>query len=127
MTKYAVHGVVEVEVVKEVWANSESEAYDKAHNELSVLTEFVGNGGDDKLIGVDSEGESVFTCSNDIMYNDIEILDDDPDYFECPECGEQCEHRADVNGEEYWYCEECCQAYDDDGYIVYPDVEEEDE
>ena len=97
---------------------------DKANYELSSLTAFCGNGGTDKLIGVYEYDESV-EASDYIEWNDTEILDDDPDYFECPECNEQCEHRADVDGEEYWYCENCCQCFDDDGEVVYPDAEEE--
>ena len=127
MKKYAVHGVVEVEVVKEVWANSESEAYDKAHNKLSSLTEYLGNGGTDRLIGVDGEGESVFTCGNDIDYNDIEVLEDDPDYFECPECGEECEVCEQDDGTTYYHCEDCDTYYDEDGDEFYPDVDEEEE
>ena len=89
MKKYAVHGVVEVEVVKQVWANSEDEAYEKASNQLSSLTEYVGNGSDDRLIGVEEDGESVFTHGNEIDYNDIELLEDDPEYMECPDCGKK--------------------------------------
>lgn len=127
MKKYAVHGVVNVEVVKEVWANSENEAYEKAHYELSSLTEYMGNGGLDKLIGVDGSGESVFTCGNDIEYNDIEVLEDDPDYFECPECGEECELCEYEDGGRYYWCDDCEQAYDEDGNEIWPDDEEEED
>ena len=123
MKKYAVHGVVEVEVVKEVWANSESEAYDKAFNELSTLTAYLGNGGDDKLVGVDGDGESVFDCGNSIEYNDIEVLEEDSDYFECPNDGCECERRTDTDGTDYWFCEECFTSFDDDGCEVYPEAE----
>lgn len=123
MKKYAVHGVVEVEVVKEVWANSESEAYEKAYYELPCLTEYCGNGGTDKLIGVDGSGESISSCSNDIDYNDIEILENNPDYFECPSCGEECWSREDAEGDEYWWCDDCSQAFNEDGDEVYPDFE----
>ena len=127
MKKYAVHGVVEVEVVKEVWASSEEEAYEKASNQLSSLTEYVGNGSDDRLIGVEEEGESVFTCGNEVDYNDIELLEDNPNYFECPECGEECWSREDIEGDEYWWCDDCEQAYNDGGDEVYPDWEEDEE
>ena len=127
MKKYAVHGVVEVEVVKEVWANSEEEAYEKAAYHLTYLTEYVGNGGDDKLIGVEGEGESVFTCNNEIMYNDIELLENDSNYFECPKCGEECWSREDIEGEEWWWCDDCEQAFNDGGDEVYPDFEEDEE
>ena len=127
MKKYAVHGIVEVEVVKEVWANSESEAYEKAANQLASLTEYLGNGGDDKLIGVEGDGESVFTHGNEIDYNDIELLENDISYFECPTCGEECWSREDAEGEEWWWCNDCKQAFNDDGDEVYPDFEEDEE
>ena len=125
MKKYAVHGIVEIEVVKEVWANSEIEAYEKAYRELSTLTEYCGNGGDDKLVGVGESGESVSTCSNDIEYNDIELLENDPNYFECPKCGEECWSREDVEGDEYWWCDDCYQAFNEGGDEVFPDFEDE--
>jgi hypothetical protein len=124
MKKYAVHGVVEVEVIKEVWAHSEEEAYEKAANQLTSLTEYCGNGGYDKLIGVEEDGESVSTCSNEIDYNDIELLEEDISYFECPRCRQECWSREDVEGDEYWWCDDCDQAFNDDGDEVYPDFEE---
>lgn len=127
MKKYRVHGVVEVEVTKEVWANNEDEAYEKAYNQLSCLTEYAGNGGWDKLVGVDGHDESVDTCGNEINYNDIEELEDNPDYFECPECGEECEVREDSDGDRYYWCEDCEQAWDEYGDEVWFDEEEEDE
>ena len=126
MYKYCVRGTTVVTVCKEVWANSEAEAFDKAFNALSSLTGFCGNGGTDKLIGVYESDESV-SADDTINYDDIEVLEYDPDYFECPECHEQCEHKADVDGEEYWYCDHCYQSYDDDGEVVYPDIEDEEE
>ena len=124
MYKYRVMGTTVVTVYKEVWANNEEEALNKAYDELYSLKEYCGNGGCDKLIGVDGYDESVAADDN-IKYDDAEILEYDPDYFECPDCHEQCEHKADIDGEEYWYCENCCQAYDDDGDVDYPDAEEE--
>lgn len=121
MKKYAVHGVVEVEVVKEVWANSESEAYEKAAYQLTSLSEYLGNGSDDRLIGVESDGESVFTCGNEIDYNDIELLEDDPDYHECPECHNELEEVEDG----VWYCDYCYKWFDEDGDEVDDPEEEE--
>ena len=126
MKKYAVHGVVEVAVVKEVWANSEDEAYDKAYRELDTLTEYCGNGGYDKLVGVENDGESV-SVDDVIEYNDIELLEDDPNYFVCPHCGEECWSREDEDGEEWWWCDDCEQAFNDDGDEVFPDFEESEE
>ena len=124
MTKYRVYGTTVVTVCKEVWANNEDEAIDKASNQLDSLTAYCGNFGYDKLVGVDGDGESV-DADGYIEWNDTEMLEYNPDYFECPECGEKCEHKADVDGEEYWYCDICCTAYDDDGDVVYPDAEDE--
>lgn len=125
MKKYAVHGVVEVEVVKEVWANSEEEAYEKASDQLPCLIEYCGNGGDDKLIGVEGSDESVSTCSNEIDYNDIELLEDNPDYMECPDCHEELEEQLDDWGNRTgWFCPECTNWFDDDGEMIYPDEEE---
>ena len=123
MKKYAVHGVVEVEVVKEVWANSKEEAYEKAANQLTSLNEYCGNGSYDRLIGVENEGESV-AADGIIEYNDIELLENDPNYLECPKCGEECWSREDVEGDEYWWCDDCEQAFNEGGDEVNPDFEE---
>ena len=126
MKKYKVIGTVEVSVYKEVWANSEDEAYDKAYRTLDALNEYCGNGGYDKLIGVDEDGESV-AADGIIEYNDIELLENDPNYFECPQCGEECWSREDIEGDEYWWCDDCEQAFNDDGDEVNPDFEEDEE
>lgn len=126
MKKYRVEGTTTVTVYKEVWANSEDEAYDKAFNELSNLTAYCGNFSHDRLVGVDGEGESV-DANDSIEYNSAEVIEDNHDYFECPECGEQCERKTDNNGKEYWYCNGCCRACDDDGDEYYPNDDEEDE
>ena len=126
MKKYQVIGTVAVSVYKEVWANSEDEAYTKAYKELDSLTEYCGNGGYDKLIGVENEGESI-AADGIIEYEDIELLENDPNYFECPHCGEECWSREDVEGDEYWWCDDCEQAFNDDGDEVNPDFEEDQE
>jgi tRNA(Ile2) C34 agmatinyltransferase TiaS len=61
---------------------------------------------------------------NTINYNDIEMLEDNPDYFECPECGEECEAREDSDGEKYYWCEDCEQAYDEDGDQIWFEEDE---
>ena len=126
MKKYRVCGTVVVSVFKEVWANSESEAYDKAYSELDNLTEYVGNGSYDRLVGVENEGESV-AADGIIEYNDIELLENNPDYFECPNCGSECWAREDDDGDEWWWCDDCEQAFNDDGDEVYPDFDEDEE
>ena len=124
MKLYKVYGTTTVSVVKEVWANSEDEAYDRAQNELESLTEYCGNGGYDKLIGVDGEGESV-ACYDSICYDDIEVIEDDPDHFECSNCDEVCDACEQDDGTEYWHCPNCGSYYDEDGDEFYPDDEEE--
>lgn len=123
MKKYRVCGVVEVAVYKEVWANNEDEAYEKASEQLCCLSEYCGNGGWDKLVGVDGEGESVEACSNEINYNDIELLEDNPSYHECPECGEELDEERDG----VFYCWDCEKYFNSDGEEIWPDDEEEDE
>ena len=126
MKKYRVYGTTVVEVVKEVWANSEEEAYEKAENKLACLTEYCGNGSFDRLVGVEEDGESV-AANNDIEYDDCELLEDDPNYFECPRCDDECEKRTDANGNEYWWCDSCCMAFDEDGEEFWPDEDEEED
>lgn len=123
MKKFRVIGTVAVSVYKEVWAHNEDEAYDRAYRELDALTEYCGNGSYDRLIGVENEGESV-AADGIIEYNDIELIENDPNYFECPHCGEECWSREDVEGDEYWWCDNCEQAFNDGGDEVYPDFEE---
>ena len=126
MKKYRVYGTTTVTVTKEVWAANEEEACEKAYSQLDSLTAYCGNGGIDKLIGVDGYDESV-DADGMIEYNDVELIEEDPDYFECPDCEEECEKRTDSEGVEYWWCENCCCAYDEDGYEFYPEEDEEEE
>lgn len=123
MKKYSVRGTTVVTVTKEVWANSEEEAYEKAFDQLNCLTAFCGNGGTDKLVGVYEDNESL-SADDGIEYDDIEELEDDPSYFECPECEGQCENIEGTDGVWYWRCE-CGACWDDDGNEFYPDGEDE--
>lgn len=124
MKLYKVYGTTTVSVVKEVWANNEDEAYDKAQNQLESLTEYCGNGGYDKLVGVEEEGESV-ACYDSICYDDIEMLEDDPDHFECPDCDEECDACESEDGTKYFVCVNCGTWYDENGNEFEPDEEEE--
>lgn len=125
MKKFRVEGTTVVTVYKEVWAANEDDAFNKAFNELSSLTAYCGNGGYDKLVGVENHDESV-EIGDTINYESVEELENDPSYMECPECGEECEQRADAEGVNYWWCECCCNAYDEDGDEFYP-AEDDDE
>lgn len=123
MKKYKVYGTATVTVTKEVWANDEDEAIEKAYSALPCLTAYCGNGGDDKMVGVEEDGESV-EVFDDIEYNDTKEIEDDPDYFECPDCGAQCTNRQDACDNFYWYCYECDGTFDENGNEFTPYVEE---
>lgn len=122
MKKFKVYGSVIVSVYKEVWANSEEEAYNKAYNELDTLGEYCGNGSYDRLIGVENDGESV-AADGLIEYNDIELLEDDPHYYECPECGEELDEERDG----VFYCWDCEKYFNEDGEEIYPDDEDDED
>ena len=126
MKKFKVRGTVAVSVYKEVWANSEDEAYEKAYDELRYLREYVGNGGYDRLIGVEDNGESV-AADGEVEYNDIEMLEDDPDYMVCPECGEELDINVTADGKKYWWCWDCNKAFDEEGNEIDIDEDEEDD
>lgn len=124
MKKYSVRGTTVVTVTKEVWADSEQEAYEKAYCQLDSLTEYCGNGGYDKLIGVDGDDESV-AVFDDIKYDEIEMLEDDPDYFECLNCDEECDVCESEDGTKYFVCVNCGAYYDENGNEFEPEEEEE--
>lgn len=126
MKKYRVYGTATVTVTKEVWANNEDEALEKAYDALPYLIAYCGNGGGDKLIGVEGYDETV-EAFDDIEYNDTQELEDNPDYFECPECGEECISCRDDDGVLYWYCNECESSFDDYGNEFYPYISEYDD
>jgi len=74
MDKYKVFGHTVVNVVVEVEAENEGKAYKIAEDELCGLIAFCGNGGTDKLVGVDGENQSV-SADEGIEYDYIELLD----------------------------------------------------
>lgn len=121
MKKFRVYGVTQVVVTKEVWANNEDEAKEKAYQRLSSLTAYGGNGGWDKLVGVSGHDESV-EADEDVEYNDTELLEEDPSYIECPECGEQLDEEQDG----IFHCCECDMYFNSDGEEI-DDPNEEDE
>ena len=126
MKKFRVCGTTTVTVYKEVWARDEDEAIDKANEKLDCLTAFCGNGGTDKLIGVYDNDASV-SVDDYIEWNDTEELEDDPDYFECPECNEECGVCESDDGFTYYHCTNCDTYYDEDGDEFYPDVDDDEE
>lgn len=126
MKKYKVYGSYTITVMKEIWANDEDEAFSKADEKFGGVIEYVGNGGSDKLLGVDGYDESV-AADGIVEWNEAEELEDDPDHFECPECGEECELCEYEDGGRYYWCDDCEQAYDEDGNEIWIDEEEEEE
>lgn len=124
MKKFRVEGRTYVTVYKEVWAANEEAAMEKAFDELSSLTAYCGNGGYDKLVGVEGYDESVEE-DGIIEYHSVEELENDPSYMECPKCGESCEEKVDSEGTKYWWCENCYDAYDEDGDDFYPEEEDD--
>ena len=77
-TRYRVHGRTTVEVTIIVEAESEAEALEVAYDERNCLTQYVGNGGTDKLIGVDGEDETV-EANGEIEYTSAEELEPEED------------------------------------------------
>lgn len=122
MKKYKVYGTYTITIAKEVWANNEDEAIDKAAETFGGVIEYCGNGGDDKLVGVGNDDESVAADGDPEWGAYIEELEDAPDYRECPNCYEQLEEYEGDNGEKFWKCEDGCgTCYDEDYNEVDPD------
>ena len=71
--KYKVFGHTTVIVATEVFAENEDDAKEVALNQRDSLTAFCGNGGLDKLVGVDGEEESV-SADEEIEYDDVEYI-----------------------------------------------------
>jgi hypothetical protein len=74
--KYKVHGNTNINVTIEVEADSEAEAVQKANDELDSLIAFAGNGGTDKLVGVDLEKASI-SADEPIYWNTAFEVDSD--------------------------------------------------
>ena len=74
--KYRVYEHTTVTVVVEVSADSEENAKEAALDQRDFLTSYCGNGGTDKLIGVDGDDESV-SADEEIEYDDVELIGPD--------------------------------------------------
>lgn len=127
MKKFKVYGTYTITIAKEVWARDEDEAVDKAQNNWGGVHEYVGNGGDDKLIGVYGDGESVAADGYEEWGTNVEELEDNPDYMECPECGEELDIAENASGKKYWWCWDCDKAFDEEGNEIDIDEEEDDD
>ena len=127
MKKFKVYGTYTITIMKEVWANDEDEAIDKASDTWGGLKEYCGNGGIDKLIGVENHDESVAADGCEEWGTYIEELEDDPDHMECPECGEELDIEETSDGTRYWRCADCEKAFDENCNEIYIDEDEEDD
>jgi hypothetical protein len=67
-----------VNVVTVVEADSPEGALEVALDNLNCLDHYVGNGGDDKLIGVDGDDDSV-SADNEIEWTSAEEIGPDED------------------------------------------------
>jgi hypothetical protein len=76
--RYKVYGTTTVNVTIEVTASSVEEALIAARSELNGLTQYVGNGSDNKVIGVDGVNESV-SADDEINWTTAEEIESEED------------------------------------------------
>lgn len=69
--KYKVSGNIQVSVGITVEAENEDEAFEKACEEFSGVTNYCGNGGIDKLIGVVGDTEWI-EADGSVEFNSVE-------------------------------------------------------
>jgi hypothetical protein len=98
---YEVRGTVVIEVLKRVKAHNEEQAMELAENLFGGITAYCGNGGTDKLIGVDNDSESI-EPNDYVEWKEANETDDDR-YDEETE-DEECTYICKLCGEEF-YCE----------------------
>ena len=83
--RYKVFGHTTVTVTTEVNADSSADALIKASEELDSLIAYTGNGGMDKLLGVEGDCDTA-SADESIEWNDYEELgpdeDDEDDEYE---------------------------------------------
>ena len=72
--RYRVYGHTTVVVTTEVNAESPEEALEKAGEKLDSLIPYGGNGGTDKLIGLDGDCDTV-AADESIEWDDCEVID----------------------------------------------------
>ena len=77
MKKYVVYGKVSTWVCVELEAEDKEDAIERAYDECSSVMALVGNGGTDKIIGVDNSdsAEVSISCDDEIEYTEVEELD----------------------------------------------------
>ena len=80
MKKYRVYGNMTVVVSTIVESRndlSEEEIYAKAHKKFKGISNYAGNGGIDKLVGVNNENDTIITDDNEVKFDDYEFLADE--------------------------------------------------
>ena len=106
---YEVEGTISILVKKRVKANNEDEAKELARKYFGGLTCYAGNGGWDKLIGVDDPSESVDESGDYVEWTDAYVTEND-DYdtrtdkmqiYTCKLCGEEFECENEEAFENY--------------------------
>lgn len=76
MKEYKVYGHATVICSMRVKANSEKEAIEKANKEFGSLTNYVGMGGSDKLIGVNTgEDDRSIYPDSDVVFDDCQEVE----------------------------------------------------
>ena len=113
---YEVRGTITIEVFKRVKAHDAYEAVELAEKHFNGLTEYCGNGGIDKLIGVDQSSESV-SCNGgyveweEAYETDNDNYDTDTDggfAYKCKLCGEEFYYE----NEDEWYYNDGDEQWD---------------
>jgi hypothetical protein len=121
---YEVRGTITIEVFKRVKANDEDEAMELADYHFAGLTEYCGNGGTDKLIGVQESSESVQLCGDYVDWQEAYETDDD----RYDRDTERITYRCKLCGEEFHYdCESDWDCNDGDDQWEHLEMEHEEE
>lgn len=74
MPKYRVYGSVSISVAVEVEADDKDAAIEAAYENFGGLTNYAGNGGIDKLVGVYEENVSIETDGSEPVFTDAEVV-----------------------------------------------------
>jgi len=73
MPKYRVYGSVSVSVSIEVEAADKDAAIEAAYGNFGGLTNYAGNGGTDKLVGVYEDEVSIEADGSEPVFTDVEL------------------------------------------------------
>lgn len=75
MPKWTVYGFVPIDVVMTVEAETKEDAIDAAYQEFPGLTNYCGNGGTDKLVGVHDRNVSLDAGDAEPEFKDADPVD----------------------------------------------------